>query len=71
MKPPIIALLAVEFENGWRKEADENWKWTLPDEMLDNYGTWKIEQDLTEIVEHFRRTEPRRTARLGFGPRGP
>ncbi|MFT5328927.1 MAG: hypothetical protein ACI9KA_000004 [Parasphingorhabdus sp.] len=27
LKPPMIALLAVEFENGWRKEADENWKW--------------------------------------------
>ena len=62
LKPPMIALLAVEFENGWRKEADENWKWTLPDEtgelsftdeMLDNFGTWKIEQDLTEIIEHW------------------
>lgn len=75
LKPPMIASLAVEFENGWRKEADENWKWTLPDEtgeltftdeMLVNYGTWKIEQDLTEIVEHWTSTAQSLVEQQGF-----
>lgn len=59
---PIIAFLAREFENGWRKEANKDWTWTPPDDsgeltvndmMLNDFGTWKTERDLTEMVGHW------------------
>ncbi|ATW02460.1 hypothetical protein CHN51_02175 [Sphingorhabdus sp. YGSMI21] len=71
----MIALLAVEFENGWRKEADENWTWTPPDEtgsltvtdmMLVDFGAWKAEQDLTEIVGYWTSTAQSLAERQGL-----
>lgn len=75
LEPPMIAFLAREFENGWRKEANEDWTWTPPDEsgeltvndmMLSDFGTWKAERDLTARVEYWGATAERLVEQRGI-----